>query len=117
VGQTRLIILKPDAVRELKVGELICKIEARATILQMEMRPLFDDEISRIYHAHIGQWYWDRQFAHMKSGACVLVKAFGDYFDDLKRVVRVGRENPENLIHVEDTENFALTDFLFSHHQ
>lgn len=112
--ERRLIILKPDAVRELKIGELITKIEAFANISRMIKRRFADGELEVVYGEHIGRWYWQRHYDHMTSGDSVIIEAIGStYFDDLKSRVREGRTNPENLIHIEDTENPELLEFLF----
>lgn len=118
-----LVILKPDAVREHKVGQLISEIEmAGFNIVHSDFRVLSLDVVRRLYEDHIFEEYWERLLKSMTEGpCCILQVSYVDVvagilrLDDLKAAVRASRIAPYNLIHTSDTFTAARRELAIFH--
>ncbi len=105
-----LVILKPDAVSEAKVGRLISEIElAGFEILHADMRVLAPETIFNLYAEHTTRVYWPLLYGSMRAGPCFIMHVAGDLdrLLALKAAVRHGRTNPFNLIHTSDSVGAA----------
>jgi nucleoside-diphosphate kinase len=67
-----LAIIKPDAVKKNKIGEIITKItEAGFKIKGIKMTRLTKDSAGGFYEVHKGKPFYDELVAFMSSGPCV----------------------------------------------
>lgn len=103
-----LVVLKPDAVREHKVGELISRFEqAGYPISAMFMMTMYDTDVAQLYVDHLGKPFYPRLQEQMLSGPVVLMRVTGPV--ELVRGVALKirqdykRENPDNLVHASDS--------------
>ena len=118
---TTLIILKPDAVKRLLVGEIITRIEKKnLTIARMDMRMLDKETLDEHYEEHKDKGFYPELVDFMSSGPVVVMEVQGR---DAQMVMRtmMGSTDPvtadpgtirgdfgilftENLIHGSDSE-------------
>jgi nucleoside-diphosphate kinase len=106
------IILKPDCVREHKVGELIARLETAGfrihEIFNMDLKA---DEVADIYKDHKEKDFYPRLEEQMMSGTSIVMNVVGPV--ELIRSVALQirkdyeRENPDNLIHASDSTQAA----------
>ena len=67
-----LAIIKPDAVKKNKIGQIIAKItEAGFKIKGIKMTRLTKDSAGGFYEVHKGKPFYDELVAFMSSGPCV----------------------------------------------
>lgn len=77
--ETTLVLLKPDAVRRSKIGEIIRRIEDRGLrIVRMQMLEPDTTTIDRHYFEHVGRDYYPRMRAFMTSGPLVAIEVGGE---------------------------------------
>jgi nucleoside-diphosphate kinase len=106
------VILKPDCVREHKVGELIVRLEAAGfrihEIFNMDLKA---DEVADIYKDHVGKDFYAGLEEQMMSGTSIVMNIIGpvELIRNVALQIREDycRENPNNLIHASDSPKAA----------
>jgi nucleoside-diphosphate kinase len=106
------VILKPDCVREHKVGELIVRLEAAGfrihEIFNMDLKA---DEVADIYKEHREKDFYPRLEEQMMSGTSIVMNVIGpvELIRNVALQIRQDyqRENPDNLIHASDSPQAA----------
>lgn len=83
--QRTFVIIKPDAVREGHVGQILARYEAqRLAIEAMDMRTIGGDFADRHYAEHVGRDYYPALREFMTSGPLVPLVLSGE--DAISRV-------------------------------
>ncbi len=125
-----LVIIKPDAVKDKHIGEIISRFEkAGFEIVSLKMLQMTKDEAENFYYVHRGKDFFDELIKFMISGPCVPMVLEGD--DIIKRVrdfigatepkeaepgtIRAdfGTKTPENAIHASDSIESAKFEVNF----
>lgn len=103
-----LVVLKPDAVREGKVGEIIARLErAHFQVTEIFNLNLDEDDVAGLYKDHVGKDFYPGLEAQMIDGMSILLNVAGPV--ELIRGVALqvrkdyDRTNPNNLIHASDS--------------
>jgi nucleoside-diphosphate kinase len=89
-----LLIIKPDAVAQSRIGEILRRLESAGfTVTGMEMRKLGRAEAAEFYTIHQGKEFFDPLVEFITSGPLVAVRLEGN---DIRRRVRefVGATDP-----------------------
>lgn len=112
-----LILLKPDAFQQKRIGWLLHRINHLAEIVDMKMvHDATSDTLKSHYFDHKEKDFFPSLIAHMQSGPflALLIDMGGKHNHvSFKQVVKRWREqfecvNPANLIHASDSLDDAL---------
>jgi len=69
-----LVIIKPDAVKDKHIGEIINRFEKQGfEIIAMKMLQMTEDEAENFYYIHRGKEFFEQLIKFMTSGPCVLM--------------------------------------------
>ncbi len=69
-----LVIIKPDAVKDKHIGEIINRFEKQGfEIVAMKMLQMTEDEAENFYYIHRGKEFFEQLIKFMTSGPCVLM--------------------------------------------
>jgi len=116
------IILKPDAVRNKHIGEIISRFEKRGIkIIGIKMIKMSQKQAEKLYEIHKGKKFYDSLIKYITSGK-VVVCVLEAEVENLIEIVRtmIGKTNPaeaspgtirgdfglkidENVIHASDS--------------
>jgi nucleoside-diphosphate kinase len=116
-----LVLLKPDAVREKKLGMLIHELTKRYEIMNMELRTMDGELCDLHYRDHVDKDFYPGLKEFMTGGPLVAIVLRGFVLDiredalALRTEIKPKYKNPENLIHASDSEEAAIyeTDLWF----
>ncbi|MDO5043928.1 MAG: nucleoside-diphosphate kinase, partial [Coriobacteriia bacterium] len=103
------IMIKPDAVKNRHMGEIINRIERSGlTIERMVLEPLSAEEAENNYAEHKGKGFYDSLIAYMTSGPVVKMVVSGE--DAVKNMRRLmGPTNPAEAQPGSIRGDFGLT--------
>ncbi len=74
-----LVIIKPDAVKNRHIGEIISRLEKKGfTIIGIKMTRLAKDEAENFYYVHRGKEFFNALIEFMMSDKCVPMVLEGD---------------------------------------
>jgi len=130
MSDTTLAIIKPDAVRQQKTGEIITRInEAGFSLVSLKMTSLTTDQAKKFYAVHQGKSFFDGLIEFMTSGpvfAMILQKenAVADFRQLLgatdpseapKGSIRhdLGTNVQQNAVHASDSNENAEKEAAF----
>jgi nucleoside-diphosphate kinase len=109
-----LVLLKPDAVRDNRLGVLIHELTKRFEIKHMVFFHKMDDELcDQHYRDHVEKDFYPGLKKFMTSGPFVAMVLKGPIEEireealTLRKMFKPNYENPENLIHASDSEEAA----------
>jgi nucleoside-diphosphate kinase len=125
-----LIIIKPDAVRDRHIGEIISRFEkGNFNIIGLKMLKLSREECENFYYVHYGKEFYERLINFMISGEVVCMVLEGEGV--IKRVRDLigptnpkeapkgtirgdfGSEMPANAVHASDSLESAKFEVNF----
>lgn len=124
-----LAIIKPDVVKEKKIGEIISILEKHFTIKEMIMTTLSKSEAEEFYKEHKGKDFFNSLIEFMTSGPIVVIVLEGpNATQKLRELVgdtdpqkakqdtirkKYGKNLPENAIHASDSQSSAEREIKF----
>lgn len=125
-----LVIIKPDAVKDKHIGEIISRFERQGfEIIAMKMLQMTKDEAENFYYIHRGKEFFEQLVKFMTSGPCVpmviqgksVIKKVRDFIGatDPKKAERgtiradFGTGTPENAVHASDSLESAKFEVNF----
>jgi nucleoside-diphosphate kinase len=111
-----LIVIKPDAVGEGNIGEILSRFErAGFQVVGMKMITFDEDLVRRLYGQHEKKDFYTRNAQFIMGGRSVLVVLEGeDVINAARRMLGklgepgtlrgdYGSENPKNAVHASDS--------------
>ena len=125
-----LSIIKPNAVRNKKIGEIISIFEKNnLTIKRAELKTLNKNEAEAFYKEHKGRPFFDELVGFMTSGPIMILILGGDNAVEVNRRL-MGATNPaeaedgtirslyadsmtENAVHGSDSQKSANSEIAF----
>lgn len=125
-----LSIIKPNAVRNRKIGEIISIFEkSNLTIKRVRLTTLSKDEAESFYKEHKGKPFFDELIGFMTSGPIMILILKGDNAVEVNRRL-MGATNPaeaedgtirslyadsmtENAVHGSDSQKSADSEIAF----
>lgn len=128
--QRTLSIVKPDAVKERHIGQIVARLEKSGLrVVAMKMLHLSKDQAERFYEVHRGKPFYPALVSFMSSGPVVVQVLEGKNAVALNRQV-MGATNPaqaaegtirkdfaksidENAVHGSDSEENARIEIEF----
>lgn len=100
-------IIKPDAVRKNKIGEILARFEsAGLKIVAARLEHLSSEKAQRFYAEHQGKPFFEDLIKFMTSGPCLLQVLEGENAVNLNREL-MGATNPQEAIEGTIRRDFA----------
>ena len=94
-SELTLSIIKPDAVRKNKIGEILTRFEsAGLKIVAARLEQLSSSKAEGFYAEHQGKPFFEKLIAFMTSGPCLLQVLEGENAINLNRDL-MGATNPQ----------------------
>ncbi len=120
-----MFLIKPDAFRRLRAGEILKHIEMVHSIIDMEYFRFTVDLVDEFYAEHKEKDFYGRLQATMISGSSLAIMVQRTWeqdqktlADDIRKVVGVGLNAAENGIHCSDSfdSDIKESDLIFGRH-
>lgn len=118
--ESTLAIIKPDAIEQKVVGEIIDKIESRGfQITEMKMTHLSENDARKFYFVHRKQEWFPSWIKFMASGSSIiLVLTKENAIEDWRELMKLirwlwGTAINRNLVHGSDSEQTAKEEIEF----
>ena len=100
-------IIKPDAVRKNKIGEIVARFEsAGLKIVAARLEHLSSEKAQGFYAEHQGKTFFEDLIKFMTSGPCLLQVLEGENAVNLNREL-MGATNPQEAIEGTIRRDFA----------
>jgi len=94
--ENTLIIIKPDAVKEQKIGKIISIMEKnKFSITNVKMKTLSKQEVKVLYHEHHQNPFFNEALDFMTSSPAMILILTGDNIVKKSRLL-IGSTNPQN---------------------
>jgi len=121
MDQTTLLIIKPDAVRNRKVGKIIQEIEDLGfEVVETSVYKFSRNSATRFYNEHLGKDFFQKHVDFISSGDCIALVISGEDVINRLRLLagstnpaeaevgtlrqKYGTGLPENAVHTSDSE-------------
>ena len=106
-SELTLSIIKPDAVRKNKIGEIVARFEsAGLKIVAARLEHLSSEKAQGFYAEHQGKPFFEDLIKFMTSGPCLLQVLEGENAVNLNREL-MGATNPQEAIEGTIRRDFA----------
>ena len=106
-SELTLSIIKPDAVRKNKIGEILTRFEsAGLKVVAARLEQLSSSKAEGFYAEHQGKPFFDALITFMTSGPCLLQVLEGDNAVNLNRDL-MGATNPQEALEGTIRRDFA----------
>ena len=106
-SELTLSIIKPDAVRKNKIGEILARFEsAGLKIVAARLEHLSSEKAQGFYAEHQGKPFFEDLIKFMTSGPCLLQVLEGENAVNLNREL-MGATNPQEAIEGTIRRDFA----------
>ncbi len=107
--QRTLLNIKPDAIEQNLVGEILKRVEAKGfRIVAMDKMRLTRKEVEAFYAVHKGKYFYDRLIEYMLSGPCIPVVVAGENVIEGIREL-IGNTDPEKAAEGTIRRDYART--------
>ena len=126
-----LIVIKPGAVREKHIGEILSRFEQAGLVIEaIKMETLSNERVEEFYAEHKGKPFYQPLIEHMTSGPVVAVILSGD--NAIQRIRDMagatdaskaepgtirrdfsGKPGPPNALHASDSPKSAEREIAF----
>lgn len=120
-----MFLIKPDAFRRFKIGDIISILEINFDIIDMEFFQFNIELVDMFYEEHKEKDFYSQLQATMISGSslAIVVKdnwaaAHREVSDIIRRKIGIGFNNAENGIHCSDSFDADMreSDLIFGRH-
>lgn len=120
-----MFLIKPDAFRRDRVGDILKQIENLYTIIDMEFFRFTIDLVDKFYAEHTGKDFFDKLQATMISGPSLAIMIQENWLqeqyelvDKIRTMVGIGFNSSENGIHCSDSFDADIleSDLIFGKH-
>ncbi|MEC8299752.1 MAG: nucleoside-diphosphate kinase [Pseudomonadota bacterium] len=106
-SELTLSIIKPDAVRKNKIGEILTRFEsAGLKVVAARLEQLSSSKAEGFYAEHQGKPFFDALITFMTSGPCLLQVLEGENAVNLNRDL-MGATNPQEALEGTIRRDFA----------
>ena len=106
-SELTLSIIKPDAVRKNKIGEILTRFEsAGLKVVAARLEQLSSSKAEGFYAEHRGKPFFDALITFMTSGPCLLQVLEGENAVNLNRDL-MGATNPQEALEGTIRRDFA----------
>ena len=106
-SELTLSIIKPDAVRKNKIGEILTRFEsAGLKVVAARLEQLSSSKAEGFYAEHQGKPFFDALITFMTSGPCLLQVLEGENAINLNRDL-MGATNPQEALEGTIRRDFA----------
>jgi len=109
MDQQTFLMLKPDAVANRHIGEIVSRLErAGLTIVRLELTSLTSEQVAQNYKEHVGKPFYDSLIRYITSGPVVKMIVSGPEAVSIARKL-MGSTNPKDALPGTIRGDFGLT--------
>jgi len=109
MDQQTFLMLKPDAVANRHIGEIVSRLErAGLTIVRLELTSVTSEQAAQNYKEHVGKPFYESLIRYITSGPVVKMIVSGPEAVSIARKL-MGSTNPKDALPGTIRGDFGLT--------